>query len=80
MTLENKIKHHKDSVVAGNSLHSDYVKLKESSGRGGKKEENHMKLKYKKNECNVTTCETGNNTHKLYKVSRIISGKIKWWN
>lgn len=37
-----------------------------------------MKLKYKKkNECNAKTHETGSNTHKLYKVSKNTSGKIK---
>lgn len=36
-----------------------------------------MKLKNKKNECNAKTHETGNNTHKLYKVSKNTSGKIK---
>ena len=36
-----------------------------------------MKLKYKKNECNAKTRETGNNTHNLYNMSRNIPGKMK---
>lgn len=75
-TLQNKIMPHKDYVVVGNSLHSDYVKLKEGSG-GKTKRKLSMKLKNKKNECNAKTRETGNNTHKLYKVSKNTSEKVK---
>ena len=32
LTFKNEIKLPKDSVVAGNFLHSDYVKLKDGSG------------------------------------------------
>lgn len=35
--LENEIRLPKDSVVTGNSLHSDYVKLKEGSRGKNKK-------------------------------------------
>lgn len=38
LTSENKDKPAKYSVVAGNSLHSDYVKLKEGSGEKKTKE------------------------------------------
>ena len=49
MTLENWTKPSKDFVIAGNSLHSDYAKLKKGSGDRKKKKERKlsMKLKYK---------------------------------
>lgn len=76
LTFKNEIKPPKDSVVAANFLLSDYVKFKEGSGEKTKRKLS-MKLKYKKNEHNAKTHETGNNTHKFYKVSRNTTWEIK---